>query len=259
MEKNEWLWSLSDIKEKQKTKTLDGVVKKSHLTDLNDEPWIFFDYSGTLVDTVKALSNTYSRYLGRDFPHQQVKNLYKDFPASNKFRIMFKYKINPLKFVFGGRKTLEKYRQDEFWKNVKAFPGIPEVLMRLQKITKVKMAIVTHETELNDPKEREKILTHFGIPNVFATVITDYKNKEKSFNLFLEEKQITNGIFIGDTQFDIYLGKKRNFRTIGVTWGFSAIDELDADHIIGNPRELLSIITDWIHQLEQKKLHGDPI
>lgn len=238
---------------------LDVLVKKSHTRGLNNTPWIFFDYSGTLVDTISALSNTYSRYLKREFPHQQVKSLYKDFPKSNKFKIMFKYKINPFKFVFGGRKTFEKYRQDEFWTNVKAFPGIPEVLMKIQKIAKVKMAIVTHETELNDLKERKKILAHFGIPNVFDSVITDYKNKEKSFRLFLENKQITNGIFIGDTQFDIYLGKKHHLKTIGVTWGFSAIDDLDADHVIDNPQELFQIITDWIHQLEQKKLHGDSI
>ncbi len=250
---------MPDNKEKQKSKKLDGSVEKSISTSLDETPWIFFDYSGTLVDTISALSNTYSRYLERDFSHQQVKSLYKDFPTSNKFMIMFKYKINPIKFIFGGRKTLEKYRQEEFWNNVKAFPGIPEILLKLEKIAKVKMVIVTHETELDDLEEREKILTHFGMPNVFETVITDYKNKEKSFDLFIENKQIVNGIFIGDSQFDIYLGKKHNFRTIGVTWGLSTIDELDADYVIGNPKELLQKITDWIHQLEQKKLHGDPI
>jgi len=246
-------------KEKQKNKELETAAKKSQKKDLNDTPWIFFDYSGTLVDTINALSNTYSKYLGRDFPQQQVKNLYNDFPKSNKFKILLKYKMNPLKFIFGGRKRFNKFRQVEFWNNVEAFAGIPEVLMKVQKIAKVKIAIVTHDTELNDPEEREKILTHFGIPNVFDTVITDYKNKEKIFNLFLENKQITNGIFIGDTPFDIYLGKKNNLGTIGVTWGFSSINELDADYVVSNPQELFQAITDWIHQLEQKKLHGDPI
>ncbi len=247
------------VKNKQKIIKLDEIEKKSHITNLNETPWIFFDYSGTLVDTVNALSNAYSRFLGRDFPQQQVKNLIRDFPSSNKIKLMFKYKLNPLKFVFGGRKTFEKYRQDEFKKNVKAFPGIPEILLKIKKMAKIKMAIVTHEIELNEPEEREKILTHFGIPNVFDTVITDYKNKEESFNLFLKNEQITNGIFVGDTQFDIYLGKRNNLRTIGVTWGFSTTDDLDADHIIDNPRELLQIITDWVHHLEQRKLHGDPI
>ncbi len=247
------------VKEKVKTKKLNESITKNQNTSVNDTPWIFFDYSGTLIDTINALSNTYSKYLGRDFPPQQVKYLYNDFPKSSKIKILLKYKMNPLKFILGGRKRFDKVRLEEFRKNAKAFEGIPEVLIKIQKIAKVKMAIVTHDTELNSPEKREKILTQFGIPNVFETVITDHKNKEKSFKIFLEDKQITNGVFIGDTQFDIYLGKINNLKTVGVSWGFSVIDDLDADHIINNPHELLQIITDWLHQLEQKKLHGDPI
>ena len=53
------------------------VIKKEDIKE--SFPWIFFDYSGTLVDTVVPLSRSYSRFLGREFPVEQVKKLYKDY------------------------------------------------------------------------------------------------------------------------------------------------------------------------------------
>lgn len=226
---------------------------------MDDTPWIFFDYSGTLVDTVDALSRTYTKFLSRDFPPDQVKSLYKDFPKMSKVALMRKYKFNPFKYLIGGKNKLEEIRKEEFWEGVRAFPGIPEVLMRLQKIVNAKLAIVTHETELLDPEERVKIFQRFGIPIQFNEVIADSSNKEENFDLLVQNKGIAYGIIIGDNQFDIDLGKKHNFYTIGVTWGFSTRDEFIADFIIDDPREILQVVMSLMHQIEQKKLHGDPI
>ncbi|MGC9780150.1 MAG: HAD family hydrolase [Candidatus Heimdallarchaeota archaeon] len=226
---------------------------------MDDTPWIFFDYSGTLVDTVDALSRTYTKFLSRDFPPDQVKSLYKDFPKMSKVALLRKYKFNPFKYLIVGKNKLEEIRKEEFWEGVRAFPGIPEVLMRLQKIVNAKLAIVTHETELLDPEERVKIFQRFGIPIQFNEVIADSSNKEENFDLLVQNKGIAYGIIIGDNQFDIDLGKKHNFYTIGVTWGFSTRDEFTADYIIDDPQEILQVVMSLMHQIEQKKLHGDPI
>jgi phosphoglycolate phosphatase len=235
----------------------DDIIEE--ITPKDDTPWIFFDYSGTLVDTVDALSRTYTKFLGKDFPSEQVKNLYKDYPKMGKVALLRKYKFNPLKFLFGGNSKLEEMRKEEFSTSVRAFPGIPEVLMRLQKIVAAKLAIVTHEIELEDDENRQEILQKSGIPITFDICITDAKNKETKFDEFIANQGISYGIFISDTQFDIEIGKKHDFKTIGVSWGFSSRDELNADYIIDDPRELLQIIMSLMHQFEQKKLHGDPI
>jgi len=226
----------------------------------NEEPvpWIFFDFSGTLVDTVKALAETYTEVLGREFTEEEVKNLYKDYPKMTKIAIMRKYKINPLKYLFGGNKKFESLRKEKFREKVRAFPGVAEVLLRLKKLTKTKFAIVTHDTEIQEEAEREELLQRFGLPLVFDAVISDKKNKEEEFNNFLTESNIKAGVFVGDTQFDLDLGKKNDLITIGVTWGFSTREEFSADYIIDDPRELLQIILSWQHQLEQTTLHGDP-
>jgi phosphoglycolate phosphatase len=225
----------------------------------DDTPWLFFDYSGTLVDTVNALSRTYTKFLGREFPTDDVKSLYKDYPKLGKIALMRKYKFNPIKHLFGGKSKINEIRKEEFWDGVKAFPGIAEVLLRLQKIVQAKFGIVTHETELEDEAEREEIFQKFGIPIEFDAIITDESNKKEKFDQFIEDQGITYGICIGDTQFDLDLGKTHGFFTIGVTWGFSSREELLADYVISDPRELLQIIMNLIHQIDQKKLHGDPV
>ncbi|MBY8995760.1 MAG: HAD hydrolase-like protein [Candidatus Heimdallarchaeota archaeon] len=225
----------------------------------DDTPWLFFDYSGTLVDTVNALSRTYTRFLGKEFPPEKVKSLYKDYPKLGKIALMRKYKFNPFKYMIGGKSKIDEIRKEEFWVGVRSFPGIPEVLLRLQKIVKAKLAIVTHETELEDEVEREKIFQKFGIPITFDGIITDYSNKKEKFDQFIEDRGIVHGICIGDVQFDLDLGKTHGFFTIGVTWGFSSRDELLADYVIDDPRELLQIVMSLMHQIEQKQLHGDPI
>ncbi|NHJ85048.1 MAG: HAD family hydrolase [Asgard group archaeon] len=238
-----------EIEEEMNEEIIDEVEP-----EIRDEtPWIFFDYSGTLVDTVQALANTYTKYLGKDFSKEQVKSLYKDYPKMSKLALMRKYKFNPLKYIFGGPTKLEEIRKEEFWNTVKAFPGIPEVLLRLEKIVHAKFAIVTHETELENEEERVKIFQKFGIPIDFDGIITDMKNKGGKYDVFIAERGIQYGFFIGDTQFDLDLGKKHNFKTIGVTWGFSTQDELSADYIVFDPRELLQIIMTEIHNYEMKK------
>ncbi len=223
----------------------------------DETPWIFFDYSGTLVNTVNALSKTYTRFLGKEFSTEKVKQLYKDFHSLGKFAIRRKYKCNIFKFLFG-KKKFEEIRREEFWNGVRAFPGIPEVLLRLQKIVLAKFAIVTHEIEIEDPIERAKIFQHFGIPIQFHEVITDYTSKEEKFNKFIEEKGIQYGIIIGDTQYDLDLGGKLGFFKIGVTWGFSKREEFNAHYIIDDPREILQVVMNLMHQFELYRLHGDP-
>jgi len=246
--------SITEVVEDSVEDTIEEELEVEDETVIKESaPWIFFDYSGTLVDTVNALSKTYTRFLGKEFPQERVKSLYKDYPKLNNLALMRKYKINPFKYLAGGKDKLEEIRKEEFMSGVRAFPGIQDVLLRLQKMAIGKIAILTHETELDEEEERERILQKFAIPNVFDAVITDIKNKEEAFKLFIQENPVSYGIVISDMQFDLDIGKKQNLKTIGVSWGFSSQDELDADFVISDPRELLQVIVNLMHQ-EQTNL-----
>ena len=246
--------------EKRREENMDvESIPKEEIIVKDDTPWIFFDYSGTLVNTINALARTYTRFLNREFSTEEVKKLYRDYPKMSKFAIARKYKFNIFKMIFGGKSKIEEIRQEEFFRDVKAFPGIPEVLNRLQKIVNAKLAIVTHETEIQDEEQRMKIFQRFGIPILFDAVISDSTNKQEQFDLFIQQNGVQYGMIFGDLQFDLDIGKKHGFHTIGVTWGFSVRDEFTADYIIDDPREILQIVMHLVHQIEQKKLHGDPM
>ena len=225
---------------------------------IDSTPWIFFDYSGTLVDTITALVNTYTRFHKREFQPEEIKQLYKDYPKKGKLYIIFKYRINPFKYLFG-KKKFHDIRMEEFMNHVRAYPGIPDFLNRLHKMNKVKMAIVTHETELENTEERNKIFQKFGLPDVFDAYITDEWKKEESFTSFVTENGIEYGVVIGDRQLDLDIGHNHDFDTIGVTWGFSKKEEFIAEDIVDDPRELLQAILEMLNKEEQMKLHGDPI
>ena len=50
---------------------------------------------------------------------------------------------------------------------------------------------------------------------------------------------------IGDTVYDITMGKNAKINTVGVTWGYNTKEELhnaNADHIIHDPNELVEIL-----------------
>ena len=50
---------------------------------------------------------------------------------------------------------------------------------------------------------------------------------------------------IGDTVYDITMGKNAKINTVGVTWGYNSKEELhhaNADHIIHDPNELVEIL-----------------
>ena len=50
---------------------------------------------------------------------------------------------------------------------------------------------------------------------------------------------------IGDTVYDIKMGKNAKINTVGVTWGYNTEEELyqaNADHIIHEPNEIFEIL-----------------
>ena len=203
--------------------------------------WIFFDYSGTLIDTLYPLSKTWTRFFGKEFPPDRVKSMLKDHSESNKVSLIIKHRINPFR-ILGGRKKLNKIRNEEFENSVKVFPGISDMLLELRNKKSVFLGIFTHDPELIDKENRSQLFKQFGIPIEFDIIITDEKDKGKCLKTFIVKNSISNGIVVGDTQYDLNVGKNCKFKTIGVTWGFSSRDELIGDFVVENPEELLDVI-----------------
>ena len=55
----------------------------------------------------------------------------------------------------------------------------------------------------------------------------------------------SEAFMIGDTVYDIMMGKNAKINTVGVAWGYNTEEELhqaNADHIIYDPNELVEIL-----------------
>jgi len=91
------------------------------------------------------------------------------------------------------------------------------------------------------------IVDMFGLAEYFAFIDGGDIDIRKSQQL---ERLVKNGIdassavMIGDRNVDIEAGKSNGLKSVGVTWGFGDVEELELagpDHLIRSPDELLEL------------------
>ena len=100
----------------------------------------------------------------------------------------------------------------------------------------------------------ERCLDHHGIKGLFVTLQTADRHPSKPHPSMVWQALAdagadpANAVMIGDTVYDIHMGKAAGCRTIGVAWGYPPVDELraaGADHLVETMEELM-------HALEGK-------
>ena len=100
----------------------------------------------------------------------------------------------------------------------------------------------------------ERCLDHHGIKGLFITLQTADRHPSKPHPSMVWQALAdagtdpANAVMIGDTVYDIHMGKAAGCRTIGVAWGYHPVDELraaGADHLVETMEELM-------HALEGK-------
>ena len=55
-----------------------------------------------------------------------------------------------------------------------------------------------------------------------------------------------NAIMIGDTSYDMAMGKAAGMKTIGVGWGYHGAAQLDADTVVQSANELWIALDEWM-------------
>lgn len=97
----------------------------------------------------------------------------------------------------------------------------------------------------------ERCLDHHGIKGLFVTLQTADRHPSKPHPSMVWQAladagaEAANGVMIGDTVYDIHMGKAAGCRTIGVAWGYHPLDELreaGADHLVETMEELMHAI-----------------
>lgn len=144
--------------------------------------------------------------------------------------------------------AVEKYREyfgvTGLFEN-ELYLGIPEMLAQV-KSRGITTAIATSKVT----EYAERIAAHFDFARYFDFVCGAKFSGERSAKAeiiacVLEKFPKKRAVMIGDRKHDIVGAKAMGIDSIGVTWGFGGVDELQnagATYIVNSPEELLRIL-----------------
>jgi phosphoglycolate phosphatase len=97
----------------------------------------------------------------------------------------------------------------------------------------------------------ERCLDHHGIKGLFVTLQTADRHPSKPHPSMIHQAladagaEAQHAVMIGDTVYDIHMGRAAGCRTIGVGWGYHPLDELQeagADHLVETMEELMEAL-----------------
>lgn len=138
-------------------------------------------------------------------------------------------------------KYRERYAKVGYTENV-IYEGIPDIIATLSAAGYTLGVCTSKRADY-----ATAIVDMFGLTEYFAFVDGGDINITKSQQL---ERLVSNGIdastavMIGDRNVDIEAGKSNGLKSVGVTWGFGDLDELELaapDQLIRSPNELLEL------------------
>lgn len=203
---------------------------------------VFFDFDGTIADTLNAIVNITNR-LAIQFGYNPITIAEIAYLKKLSSRQIIKQSGIPvLKFPLLISKIKSELNQEI--ESVKTFSGIPETLIDLRRY-------VPHIGILSS-NSKENILRFLEInefPTLFDFIYTEAAlfSKSKTINKILKQEKVQpeECIYVGDETRDIEAAKRSHVRVVAVSWGFNAkevLAEQNPDYLIDQPRELVEII-----------------
>ena len=124
------------------------------------------------------------------------------------------------------------------------YPGIRALLDRLALREDLLLAVATGKSR----RGLAALVAAHGLEGVFVSAQTadDHPSKPHPSMILaaLAESGVeaTRAVMIGDTTFDMDMGRAAGVGTIGVTWGYPALTGADADHLVRDTRGLEAAI-----------------
>ncbi len=210
---------------------------------------ILFDLDGTLTDPKLGITSCVQHALEAiGMPEPDNDKLIPFIGPPLKEMFMSYCNVNEEMGEYLVAKYRERFSTVGMFEN-EIYDGISELLLSLKKSGK-KIALATSKPQIFS----EKILEHFGIKDMFDVIVGSELNGhrtnkadviEEVINRFGEAYNVNRAVMIGDRKFDVIGAKKFGIRTIGVTYGYGGMDELNAagaDYIAGSVNELKNLL-----------------
>lgn len=182
---------------------------------------ILFDFDGTLADTVEGILLTMKQTMaemGRPVPSDEEMVHTIGLPLAESLRIAGNFsKDETEKAVETYRRLFPIYELE----HIRMFPNVPEIIKVLRN-KGLRLAICTSRGS----GSLTRILSRYDLAVEFETIVSasdglPSKPAPDMVNVILERMGLTpeDAVVVGDTTFDIGMGKAAGCRTCAVTYG----------------------------------------
>lgn len=209
-----------------------------------------FDLDGTLTDTIPAIAHfgntALTSYGFTELPNERYKKLVGNGRDKLIHRMLRENGADTSEnYEKVGKAYDAAYEADPLFET-KPYDGIIELLDSLIK-NGIKIAVLSNKPD-NVAQDvvrlffKDRFNAAYGQRNGIAIKPEPIAALEIAKELGID---VSEAVFIGDTNVDILTGKNAGMKTIGVLWGFRDKEELlsaGADYIVSKPLEILDII-----------------
>lgn len=211
---------------------------------------VIFDLDGTLLDTIGDLAAACNVVLaGRDLP-QHTYEQYRHFVGNGIMRLVERALPEPLRTpetVAEVRADFVNYYTAHIDTCTRPYAGIAELLDELVR-RGVQLAVASNKFQAGTEKLIRSYFPHIG----FVAVLGQREGIPlKPDPAVVEQILVQTGIpreqvlYIGDSGIDMLTAQAAGVRSVGVSWGFRAREELQisgADHLVDRPDEILALL-----------------
>lgn len=211
---------------------------------------VIFDLDGTLLDTVYDLAAATNHALSAlGFPIHPV-DAYHNFVGrgiNNLFRAALPDNEKTDENVARMRKLFVPYYDDHNTDASQPYPGIEALLLELQQ-RGIAMAVASNKYQT----ATEKLIGHFFPDISFSTILGQregfpMKPDPAIVTLIEERLGVTREeiLYVGDSGVDMQTAANASVESVGVTWGFRPVSELQenkAKHLADKAADILLYI-----------------
>ncbi|MBR3972625.1 MAG: HAD family hydrolase [Oscillospiraceae bacterium] len=188
---------------------------------------ILFDLDGTLTNNGEGIINCASlalEHYGIPVPSREEMRVFVGPPLHDTF---VKFGVPEEEAARAVEVYRSRYIPIGMFEN-EVYPGIEEMLKKLQAQGH-KLYVATSKPEWM----AQKILEHFDLAKYFtiicgATMDTSRSSKSAVIAYLLAQcGGVSEAIMVGDTAYDVIGAKAHGIPTIGVSWGFGTVEDME--------------------------------
>lgn len=211
---------------------------------------IIFDLDGTLINSIKDLGAATNHALKKnDYPQHPLEAypMYVGNGIAKLIERALPENARNAETIALMRKDFTEYYDNHNTDFTLPYPGIPELLSELQNRGKM-LAVASNKYD----SATNKLVKHY-FPNINFTAICGQREgipvKPDPSIVFeiLSVAKISkkNVLYVGDSGVDMETARRACVDSVGVTWGFRSVKELQqyyADTIIDSPEDILKLV-----------------